>query len=172
LSATPHEGRSHANQATSGADLPCVRPNDTLAIPWRWFFCQCGSDKVDIDRWDNQRMLLKCFTCERTAWVDGFTVGKLDFVEQLFGAARYSTKRESTENGIRPNETSSFVSVSNANGRISDDRACLDRSTGSRNAARADPAWRLHARSLLAILDLDFERRTGSHRPIRVGGRV
>jgi hypothetical protein len=49
-------------------------------------FCQCGSDKVDVDKWDNQRMLLKCFTCERTAWVDGFTVGKLDFVEQLFGA--------------------------------------------------------------------------------------
>ena len=49
-------------------------------------FCQCGSDKVDVDKWDNQRMLLKCFTCEKTAWVDGFTVGKLDFVEQLFGA--------------------------------------------------------------------------------------
>ena len=45
-------------------------------------FCQCGSDKVDVDKWDNQRMLLKCFTCERTAWVDGFTVRKLDFVEQ------------------------------------------------------------------------------------------
>ena len=49
-------------------------------------FCQCGSDRVDIDKWDNQRVLLKCFTCERTAWVEGFTVGKLDFVEQLFGA--------------------------------------------------------------------------------------
>jgi hypothetical protein len=22
-------------------------------------FCQCGSDKVDVDKWDNQRMLLK-----------------------------------------------------------------------------------------------------------------
>ena len=49
-------------------------------------FCQCGSDKVDVGKWDNQRMPLKCFTCERTAWVEGFTVVKLDFVEQLFGA--------------------------------------------------------------------------------------
>jgi hypothetical protein len=49
-------------------------------------FCQCGSDRVDIDKWDNQRALLKCFTCQRTAWVEGFTISKLDFVEQLFGA--------------------------------------------------------------------------------------
>ena len=49
-------------------------------------FCQCGSDRVDIDKWDNQRALLKCFTCERTAWVEDFTVGKFDFLEQLFGA--------------------------------------------------------------------------------------
>jgi hypothetical protein len=64
-------------------------------------FCQCGSDKVDIDTWDNQRVLLKCFTCERTAWVEGFTVGKLDFVEQLFGAildqARKYRKRNPAE---------------------------------------------------------------------------
>ena len=49
-------------------------------------FCECGSDRVNIDRWDNHRALLKCFTCERTSWVEGFTLGKLDFVEQLFGA--------------------------------------------------------------------------------------
>jgi hypothetical protein len=64
-------------------------------------FCQCGSDKVDIDKWDNQRMLLKCFTCERTALVEGFTLGKLDFVEQLFGAildqARKYRKRNPTD---------------------------------------------------------------------------
>ena len=64
-------------------------------------FCQCGSDKVDIDRWDNARALLKCYTCERTAWVEGFTLGKLDFVEQLFGAildqARKYRKRNPAE---------------------------------------------------------------------------
>ena len=61
------------------ATVPAVCESSHLPV-------QCGSDKVDVDKWDNQRMLLKCFTCERTAWVDGFTVGKLDFVEQLFGA--------------------------------------------------------------------------------------
>lgn len=64
-------------------------------------FCQCGSDRVDIDKWDNQRALLKCFTCQRTAWVEGFTISKLDFVEQLFGAildqSRKYRKRDPAE---------------------------------------------------------------------------
>jgi len=64
-------------------------------------FCGCGSDKVDIERWDNQRALLKCYTCERSSWLEGFTIGKLDFVEQLFGAildqARKYRKRNPAE---------------------------------------------------------------------------
>lgn len=64
-------------------------------------FCGCGSDKVDIERWDNQRALLKCYTCEHSSWLEGFTVGKLDFVEQLFGAvldqARKYRKRNPSE---------------------------------------------------------------------------
>ena len=51
-------------------------------------FGQCGADRVDIDKWTNQRALLKCFTCGRTAWVEGFTGSKLDFVDQLFGDSR------------------------------------------------------------------------------------
>ena len=64
-------------------------------------FCQCGSDRVDIVRWDNRRARVKCFTCEEEAWLDGLTLGKLDFVEQLFGAildqARKSRRRNPEE---------------------------------------------------------------------------
>jgi hypothetical protein len=64
-------------------------------------FCQGGSYRVDIDKLDNERVRLKCFTCERTAWVEGFTVGQLNFVEQLFGAildqARKYRKRNPAE---------------------------------------------------------------------------
>jgi hypothetical protein len=68
--------------------FPFVRLRDTLLISWRWSaFASSGSDKVDIDKWDNQRMLLKCFTYERTAWVDGFTLGKLDANRATKGAA-------------------------------------------------------------------------------------
>ena len=50
-------------------------------------FCQCGSDKVDVARWDNQnRALFHCYTCEQEQWVTGFTLSKFEFAEQLFGA--------------------------------------------------------------------------------------
>jgi hypothetical protein len=52
-----------------------------------------GSDKVDIERWDNRRALVKCFSCDQSAWVEGFTLGKLDFVEQLFGAILDQTRK-------------------------------------------------------------------------------
>jgi hypothetical protein len=41
-------------------------------------FCQCGSDRVDITQWNGTRARLRCFTCEREAWLDGFTVSDLD----------------------------------------------------------------------------------------------
>ena len=49
-------------------------------------FCQCGSDKVGVKRWDNRPALFECYTCQQSTWVEGFTLGKLDFVEQLFAA--------------------------------------------------------------------------------------
>jgi hypothetical protein len=49
-------------------------------------FCCCGSDKVIIQRWDKDRALFKCCSCEQERWVEGFTLGRFDFVEQLFGA--------------------------------------------------------------------------------------
>jgi len=49
-------------------------------------FCQCGSDKVDVKQWQNGRAQFHCYTCERSSWVEGFTLSKLDFAEQLFGA--------------------------------------------------------------------------------------
>ena len=49
-------------------------------------FCSCGSDKVHVKQWQGARALYECATCERTAWVEGFTLSKLDVVAQLCGA--------------------------------------------------------------------------------------
>lgn len=49
-------------------------------------FCGCGSDKIHIAQWQGPRALLRCATRERSSWVEGFTLGKFDLVEQLCGA--------------------------------------------------------------------------------------
>jgi hypothetical protein len=41
-------------------------------------FCQCGSDRVDVTQWNASRARLRCFTCEREAWLDGFTISEFD----------------------------------------------------------------------------------------------
>jgi hypothetical protein len=52
-------------------------------------FCQCGSDRVDIANWNVARAWIKCFTCGREAWIDGFTVSEFDpaISENAVGAA-------------------------------------------------------------------------------------
>jgi hypothetical protein len=49
-------------------------------------FCECGSDRVDITSWNVNRARIKCFTCDREAWLDGFTLSPLDLAA-LLGAA-------------------------------------------------------------------------------------
>jgi hypothetical protein len=49
-------------------------------------FCKCGSDKVDVSRWNGERALLRCYTCGHHSWLDGFTVGELDLIKHLTGA--------------------------------------------------------------------------------------
>jgi hypothetical protein len=41
-------------------------------------FCHCGSDRVDVTQWNASRARLRCFTCDREAWLDGFTISELD----------------------------------------------------------------------------------------------
>jgi hypothetical protein len=49
-------------------------------------FCQCGSDRVDVTQWNGSPARLRCFTCEREAWLDGFTVSDLDPVKLVTAA--------------------------------------------------------------------------------------
>jgi hypothetical protein len=49
-------------------------------------FCQCGSDRVDIAQWNGMRARLRCYTCDREAWLDGFTVSEFDPGRLLTGA--------------------------------------------------------------------------------------
>ena len=64
-------------------------------------FCQCGSDRVDITQWNGSRARLRCFSCEREAWLDGFTVSEIDPVKLVTGAlidqARKHRKRSPQE---------------------------------------------------------------------------
>ena len=41
-------------------------------------FCQCGADRVDIKLRNGSRARLHCLTCQRDAWLDGFTVSEFD----------------------------------------------------------------------------------------------
>src|SRR5262249_47558724 len=87
-----------AGTATFAFCSPRIYPRFVAMI----LFCMCGSDKVDIARWDNKdRALLECQTCKRTHWIEGFTIGRFDFVEQLFGAvldqARKYRKRDPSD---------------------------------------------------------------------------
>ena len=41
-------------------------------------FCQCGSDRVDLKLWNGNRPQVRCLTCGKEAWLDGFTVSEFD----------------------------------------------------------------------------------------------
>ena len=41
-------------------------------------FCQCGSDRIELGQWNGARVRIKCGTCAREAWLDGFTVSEFD----------------------------------------------------------------------------------------------
>lgn len=73
---------------------------DSVSVPVV-LFCQCGSDRVDIAQWNGTRARLLCFTCEREAWLDGFTVSDLDPVRlttaALVDQARKHRKRSPQE---------------------------------------------------------------------------
>ena len=64
-------------------------------------FCQCGSDRVDVTQWNGSRARLRCYTCEREAWLDGFTISDLDPVKLVTAAlvdqARKHRKRSPQE---------------------------------------------------------------------------
>ena len=76
------------------ADLHCLAVAVVL-------FCQCGSDRVDITQWNGSRARIRCFTCEREAWLDGFTVSDFEPGKLLAGAlvdqARKHRKRSPHE---------------------------------------------------------------------------
>jgi hypothetical protein len=64
-------------------------------------FCQCGSDRVEITNWNVNRARLRCFTCSREAWLDGFTLSEFDpsklFAAALIDQARKHRKRPPEE---------------------------------------------------------------------------
>lgn len=49
-------------------------------------FCDCGSDRVTVVRWDKGRGLFRCLSCEMERWIEGFTVAEFDFIGFLWGA--------------------------------------------------------------------------------------
>lgn len=49
-------------------------------------FCQRGSDRIGVTQWNGARVRLRCFTCEREAWLDGFTISELDPVKLVAAA--------------------------------------------------------------------------------------
>ena len=61
-------------------------------------FCECGSDRIDVLRWDKSRALFKCFSCNQERWVEGFTIAEFDEVSYVWGAvldqARKHRKRD------------------------------------------------------------------------------
>jgi hypothetical protein len=64
-------------------------------------FCQCGSDRVDIKLWNGQRPQIRCLTCGREAWLDGFTLSEFEPGKLLVGVmvdqARKQRKRSPDE---------------------------------------------------------------------------
>ena len=48
-------------------------------------FCQCGSDEVGIQQWQGSRALWHCHACERSTWVDGFSLTRFDLIHYVFG---------------------------------------------------------------------------------------
>jgi hypothetical protein len=64
-------------------------------------FCQCGSDRVDIKRWNVRRAQFECYSCGQEAWLDGFTVSEFDPTKLLTAAvidqARKHRKRPPDE---------------------------------------------------------------------------
>ena len=64
-------------------------------------FCQCGSDRVDIHGWNVNRAQLRCLTCGRDSWMDGFTLSEFDPVKLMTAAlidqARKQRKRPPEE---------------------------------------------------------------------------
>ena len=66
-------------------------------------FCQCGSDRVEAGQWNNVRLRIKCGTCGRECWLDGFTISDFDPAKLLTGVivdqARKHRKRSPDEVG-------------------------------------------------------------------------
>jgi len=64
-------------------------------------FCQCGSDRIELGQWNGVRVRIKCGTCGREAWLDGFTVSEFDpaklFAAALVDQARKHRKRNPDE---------------------------------------------------------------------------
>lgn len=64
-------------------------------------FCQCGSDRVELGQWNGIRVRLRCGTCGRECWLDGFTVSEFDPAKLLASAlvdqARKHRKRSPEE---------------------------------------------------------------------------
>jgi hypothetical protein len=64
-------------------------------------FCQCGSDRVDVTQWNGTRARLRCFTCERETWLDGFTLSDFDpgklLATAIIDQARKNRKRSPQE---------------------------------------------------------------------------
>lgn len=42
------------------------------------FCAQCGSERIDVVRWEGQMAVLRCTSCQRERRLDGFVVGKTD----------------------------------------------------------------------------------------------
>ena len=64
-------------------------------------FCQCGSDRVETGQWNAIRVRIRCGTCGRECWLDGFTLSEFDpgklLASALIDQARKHRKRSPEE---------------------------------------------------------------------------
>src|SRR5437879_98607 len=76
-------------------------PMITCSVVAMLVFCQCGSDRVDIKLWNGARPQIRCLTCGREAWLDGFTLSEFEpgklLVDALVDQARKHRKRSADE---------------------------------------------------------------------------
>jgi hypothetical protein len=81
--------------------LPFLRPAIKLLVVAVLLFCQCGSDRIDLHSWNGIRARVRCLSCNRESWLDGFTVSDFDparlLTEALVDQARKHRKRSPDE---------------------------------------------------------------------------
>jgi len=56
-------------------------------------FCACGSDRIEMGQWNGNRLRVRCGTCGRECWLDGFTISEFD-PSKLFAAALVDQARK------------------------------------------------------------------------------